>query len=398
MSNGTNTNETSALVNRYTMTVDINGFKYDHHDGTSMQYQEVCDYLNNKYPVRVLRIEIPYVDVHAILHTERQEKNGQKLYDVNIMVKPLDDESFQNKPFVDGKFKAILRDNDTENDISESLEDENRMLEKDNSTYQVPMVFYLYRDEELNYNQLDVNMVANNPTLTQLWLTGFHMANPTLKAVVSKFDHNPKLGMMVIPPMDYSEFMNYLETEFGLYTTDYMDFIEHGVYFLLNRNNNANVSCPSMEYKVNIYVGRKVSERTDRFVTKVDDNTYDVNVSSSDISFVIENVKSFGVSAKYVYPSGDTFTNDKGLSRQCDLIYKTTTIPHIEKLKNTVYERCELSILDNSLNFITPLSKVTINNSSGIRNTYRLLGKQLTLTAGRSCKSILKCYRLVENV
>lgn len=378
------------------MIVDINGFKYDHHDGCRIQYRETSDYMNSKYPVRVLEVEIPYVDVHNILHVERAEKNGQKMYDINLLVKPLDNQAFQNKPFVDGKFKAILRDGDVDNDLTDSLQDDNRFTQKEDKTYQVPLVFYLYRDEELTYNQTNLNLVVNNPTLSQLWVSGFHMSNPSLKAIVSKFDHNPSLGMIVLPPMDYGSFMDYIENEFGLYETDVMEFIEHGVYFLLNKSNKVNVTCAKLEYKVNVYVARKAADRTDRFVTKVSDNNYDVTVSASDVSFVVENAKSFGSTKKYISPSGANVTNDKGLSRKCDLVYKTTNIPHINKLKNTVYEKCKITLTDNSLSFLTPLSEITVNNSGGIRNKYRLSMKRLKLVAGQSCECVLECFRLIQ--
>lgn len=388
-----------SLVNRYTLTVDINGFKYIGKEGTRIEYIELTDYDKNIYPVRVLTIHIPYVDVHAILHGEKTVSNGRTLYDINLLAQPLDNQAFQNKPFVDGKFKAILRDGDVDNDITESLSDDSRYVQKEQEEYEIPLTFYLYRQEELLYNQSTINLIVNNPSLSGLWMNGFHMANPKLKAVVSKFDHNPVgLGMMVIPSMDYKQFLSYLEMEFGLYKTDYMEFIEHGIYFLLNKSNNVNVKYKELEYKINVNVSRSLNpkDRTDEFINKINDQAYELNVGIKDVKFTIENKKSFGTSVTYIKPSGRSSLNNRGLSRNSDTVYKTTEIDHIEKLENTIYEKCTINIHNNSLAFITPLSQISINNSGGVRNNYRLYSKYLKLVSGQYTESNLTCFRLIE--
>lgn len=388
--------EVNAIDNRYTMTIDINGFKYDNQDGVYMNYQEITDYLNNKHPVRILTIEIPYVDVHSMLFTEKNDHNGVKLYDINIMAKPLDEEGFQNKPIVDGKFKALLRDGDVKNDINESLQDDNRFTEREQGVYQVPLVFYLFREEELNFNQQSINMIVNNPTLSQLWLAGFHMANPNFKVIVSKFEHNPNLGEIIVTPTSYEVFLDYLDKEFGLYSTDYMEFVEHGIYFLLNKNNKINVNCEDLEFTLRVFIGRKKSDRMDKIITKVDDYNYEVVTSVSDVKFTIENPKAFNRSITYFKPSGVPEYIVKSLSRISDVVYKTTEVQHLLQLKNPIYEKIEITLDGESLNFITPLTKLKVNDSSGLSREYRMAGKNIVLRAGQYSSTKIIGFRLVE--
>lgn len=384
-------------VNRYTMTVDINGYKYDHADGTYMRYEELGDYWNNKYPVRILTIEIPFHDVQSIVNSQKTVVNGREMYNVNIMVQPLDKQGFQNKPFVDGIFKAILRDGDFDNSFEDSIKGVNggRMTDRDLGITQVPMTFFLYKEEELKYSQGEINLVMNNPKLSQAWLNGFSMANMKLKAVVSKFDHNPDMGLFIVPPSGYPDYLEYLEDEVGLYTTDYIDYIEHGVYFLLNRTNNVNCSVPNLEYKITVTVGRSVEDRVDQYMRKLDDFNYEVSCGAKDMKITVSNNKSFGQSIKYIPPSGKGNISDRGLSRNYDVVYKTTEIPHIKRLENPIYEFIEINMNNNSVNFITPLTTFTIQDSTGRPRKYRVSGKHTIIQAGQYASTKLKGFRLL---
>lgn len=384
-------------VNRYTMSVDINGFKYNQKDGINIKYTEISDYWNNKYPVRILQIEIPFKDVHAILYTEKNKVNNREMYDINVLVSPLDNQGFQNKPFVDGMFKAILKDGDIKNDFSEEIKPDSRMANRELGVIEVPLVFYLYKEEELKYSQTDFNLVMNNPTLSQAWVTGFSRANPNLKAIVSKFEHNPTMGMLIIPPTGYPDYLEYLEDEAGFFSTKYMDYIEHGVYFLLNRNNNVNVKCANLEFTITLNVARKLEDRTDQYIRKLDDFNYEMSVSANDVKVTISNDKSFGNTTKYVPPSGQGARSDRGLSRNMDLVYKTTEVQHITKLENPIYELVEINMNNNSVNFVTPLTKFSLMDSAGKPRTYRVAGKQTTVQAGQWCTTKLRGFRLIEN-
>lgn len=384
-------------VNRYTMTVDINGFKYNHENGTRISYQEVGDYWNNSYPVRILQIEVPFTDVQSIVHSEKKLVNNREMYDINVMVNPLDGSGFQNKPFVDGMFKAILRDGDFDDSFDDALDGETggRMASRELGTMQVPMTFYLYKPEELKYSQKEINFVMNNPTLSQAWLTGFSAANPGMKVVASKFDHNPGMGMMVIPPTGYPDYLEYLEDEVGFFKTGYMDYIEHGIYFFLNKDNNFNCSCPNLEYKVTLTVGRSVTDRVDQYIRKLDEHNYELTVGAKDMKITVSNGKSFGKKIKYVTPSGRANMTDRGLSRNCDVVYKTTDVPHIVQLENPIYEFIEINLNNNSVNFITPLTRFAMQDSTGRPRIYRVCGKQTMIQAGQYSSTKLKGFRLL---
>lgn len=384
-------------TNRYSMTVDINGFKYNHDDGTKIRYQEIGDYWNNKYPVRILTIEVPFFDIQGIVHSQKTVVNNREMYDINIMVKPIDDDGFQNKPFVDGMFKAILRDGDFDNSFTDSIDGEfgGRFTEREQGDIEVPMTFYLYKEEELKYSQGQINFVMNNPTLSQAWLTGFSIANPKLKAVVSKFEHNPAMGTLVIPPTGYPDYLQYLEDEVGFYETDFMDYVEHGVYFFLNKKNDYKCKCPTLEYTITVTVGRSVTDRVDQYMRKLNEYNYELTASAHDIKVTISNNRSFGQSIKYITPSGTGNISDRGLSRNYDVVYKTTNVEHIKRIENPIYEFIEINLNNNSVNFITPLTTFSILDSTGRPRKYRVSGKQTTIVAGQYASTKLKGFRLL---
>lgn len=383
-------------VNRYTMTVDINGFKYLHEAGTRMEYTEVSDYWNNSYPVRILKIEIPYTDVQAIVHSQKKNVYNRPMYDINIMVKPMDKDGFQNKPFVDGVFKAIMKDGDYTNDINEELKPNSRMVEREVGEVEIEMVFYLYKEEELKYSQGEINFVMNNPTLSQAWLSGFSMSNPGMKAICSKFEHNPPMGMLVIPPSGYPDFMQFLDDEAGFFSTPYMDFIECGIYFLLNRDNDIQCKCKQLEYMITFTVGRNPSKMVDKFIRKLDEYNYEMSVGAPDLKITVSNSKSFGRSVKFIPPSGQGQRSNRGLSRNYDVVFKTTEVPHIMMMENPVYENIEINLNNNSVNFVTPLTKFSIMDSVGKPRIYRVSGKQTTIVAGQYSMTKLKGFRLVK--
>ena len=392
-------NEQSEMshVNRYTMTVDINGYKYNHGYGTRMEYTELSDYWNNSYPVRVLKIQIPFTDVQGIVHSEKKNVNNRPMYDINIMVKPLDKDGFQNKPFVDGAFKGIMKDGDYTNDVNQEFKPDSRMLTRELGEVEVEMVFYLYKEEELKYSQGEINLVMNNPTLSQAWLSGFSMSNPGMKAICSKFEHNPPMGMLVIPPSGYPDFMQFLDDEAGFFNTPYMDFIEHGVYFLLNRDNDVKCKNAKLEYMITFTVGRNPEKPVDKYIRKLDEMNYEMSVSAADLNITVSNNKSFGQSIKFIPPSGQGQRSDRGLSRNYDVVFKTTEVPHIQMLENPVYENIEINLNNNCVNFVTPLTKFSIMDSVGKPRIYRVSGKQTTIVAGQYSTTKIKGFRLIKD-
>lgn len=385
------------VVNRYSLMVDISGFKYNHTaDKTPIQYMEINDYWNNKYPARVLTIYVPFPDVQGIVHSEKVVVNNREMYPINVQVSPMDSEGFLNKPFVDGSFKAILRNGDFENTFEDMItgQDGGRLSSRELGQSRIPLTFYLYKDDELSYSQRDINLVMNNPTLTQAWFNGFHKSNPKLSSIVSQFDHNPNMGMLVIPPSGYPDFLEYLDDEVGFYRTGYIDYVAHGIYFLLNKDNDFKCSCPDLEYKITLTVGRSLHTNVGKYVRKLDETNYEIAVGAPDVKVTISNDKSFGKSVKYIHPSGKVTTNARGLSRNCDVVYKTTEIPHIDKLENPVYEFMETR-MPSSINFVTPLTLITMQDSTGRPRQYRVASHQIRIVAGLETETYLKGFRLL---
>lgn len=391
-------NQKPQEVNRHRINVDINGTILNQDLGCRITYSEIADYWNMDFPARILEISCPYQFTQIILNKKVELVNGRQMYDINLLVIPVESGGFKNKAINDGAFKAILKENDGFNKFEEELTPDNRILEEKGGVTKGSLRFYLYREEELQYSQTkNINFLKNNPTLSECFLTAFNVSNPTLKAVVSRFDHDPTLGMYLIPPMGFVDVMDVLENDVGFYRTELMDFIEHGVYFLLNRENEFNVSNQSLEFFFNINVARSYSDRTDKYIKKINERTYETSTPSSSVDIRISNSKSFNTSVNFITPSGVEYFHERGLSRNIDTVRKLSEVEPIKKIPNPIYELVTINLTDSCVNWITPLTKLVILDTLGNPRTYRMCKKTIKVDSGFSTESELVGFRLIEN-
>lgn len=385
-------------VNQYDITVDVSGLKFSSVDNaTRIEYREVSDYWRANFPTRTITINVPYGVVQKILCSkDKSDMNGIKVYDMNILVAPKASSAFKNKAFNDGMFKAILQQNDTENDFNESMNESSRFLDREQGETRVPLTFVLYRESELKYSQnFKINAVMPNPKLSDIFMWALNKSNPTLKCCASKFETNPSMGLMVLPSRSFPDMIQMLDLEVGFFKTNPIQFIDHNVFFFLNRENNANVTNAKLSYTITVDISRSNDASTPKYIRKLDDQNYQMSISSSDISISISNSNSFGNSKKWIFPNGTTITQENSFSRNVDTIKKLTNVQPVLKLQAPVYEFADINLSDNSLNFITPLTTIRIMDAMGKPRVYRIARSELSVISGYTSSVVVRGFRII---
>lgn len=385
-------------VNKVSIVIDINGFKFDSGAGSKITYNEYSDYFNNFFPVRILTLECSFDMVQKIFNSQLSKSKGnRKMYDIKILSFPTDADGVKNKILLDGSYKCILRQNDSKNDFSESLKYDGRFFTGEQGHMMETLEFVMYREEELEFNiSGNINFISNNPKLSDLFIAGFTQANPSMMLCVSKFDHNPNLGRYIISPMSFKDFMDIVEKDVGFYRTKYIEFVEHNIYFLLNRENNINVNYPDLEYTLVINVSRRSDMLINRYVRRLDDKTYEMSMSVEDIKIWRDNKQNFSNSVKYITPSGKVFFHKLGTSRNFDTIRKLSEVEPIKKLENPEYEMCKITLVNAGANFITPLTKFRLMDAMGKPRTYRLASKKISVVSGYELVTEIIGFRMLN--
>lgn len=385
-------------VNQYDITVDVSGLKFSSIDNaTRIEYREISDYWKANFPTRTITINVPYGVVQKILCSkDKSDMNGIKVYDMNILVAPKASSAFKNKAFNDGMFKAILQQNDTENDFNESMNESSRFLDREQGETRVPLTFVLYRESELKYSQnFKINAVMPNPKLSDIFMWALNKSNPTLKCCASKFETNPSMGLMVLPSRSFPDMIQMLDLEVGFFKTNPIQFIDHNVFFFLNRENNANVTNAKLSYTITVDISRSNDASTPKYIRKLDDQNYQMSISSSDINISISNSNSFGNSKKWIFPNGTTITQENSFSRNVDTIKKLTNVQPVLKLQAPVYEFADINLSDNSLNFITPLTTIRIMDAMGKPRVYRIARSELSVISGYTSSVVVRGFRII---
>lgn len=385
-------------VNQYDITVDITGLKFSSLDNaTRITYKEVSDYWRANFPTRTLTVNVPYSSVQKILCSQNKtDMNGIKVYDLNLIVSPKASSAFKNKAFNDGMFKAILQQNDSDNDFSESVNTNSRFLEMEQGQIRTPLTFILYRENELKYSQnFKINAVMPNPKLSDIFMWALNKSNPTLKCCCSKFESNPTMGLMVLPSRSFPDMLKMLDLEVGFFKTSPIQFIDHNVFFFLNRENNANVTNAKLSYTLTIDISRSNDKSSPKYVKKLDDQNYQMSISPGDINISISNSSSFGNSKKWIFPNGTTVTQENSFSRNVDTIKKLTNVQPVLKLQSPVYEFADINLEDNSLNFITPLTTIKIMDAMGKPRVYRIARSEISVTSGFTSSVVVRGFRII---
>lgn len=385
-------------VNKYQINVEIGDIRLVDTDGIGITYKEICDYAKNNFPIRILTLTVNADTYHKINSLPKEEINGFKdLVKIQIDAHPLSGDGFLNKPFNDGEFYGMMKTSDSSNDYQSMIDPESSAYKSSATDFKTEINITLFRNTELRFATSNkLNTLYNNSTLTQIFFNSFVKTNPNIKLVVSKFDHNPNLGILPLRNMSFRNMIEFLEFEVGFYKTDYMMFLDYNIFFFLNKYNNINVKYKELEHNIHIKPARMDGQRTNRVVTKVDDYNYACTIGPNDYKVSKPTNKSFNNSYSYQTPSGKLINYENALSRNVTTIYKATEAVPIQKTPNIRYEYIDMSLLDNSVNFINPLTKITYIDSTRQMRIYRIIRKEIEVLSSRSSSMKLKGLRVIE--
>lgn len=384
-------------VNRYTIQVDIQGMVLLDVDGCVISYREISDYVNSNFPARILSISLHPRRMAELLNMQKEQVNGfGELYNIKLFVTPLSDEGVLNKAFEDGEFKGIMLSNDSAYEIEEAIDEESKIYNMTSLEPRVTVSFQLYRQNELTFSTSNgTNFLYPNPTVSAVFINSLLQSNPSLKCIVSKFDHDPNLGLFLVRHMSFTDLIELLEDEVGFYKTDYICFIEYGILFFLNKSNEINVTNKELERSLHIFAGRVNQGSTSKFISKMDDYNYGCTVANQNVKIFRDTKSSIRKSYSYITPSGKKIDYINSLSRNIETVRKLTEAVPIQKTYNIQYEIFDAKIDDNSVNFLNPLSKITYLDSNNVKRTYRMARKEISVVSSQSSYIRVSGFRIL---
>ena len=391
-------NLTPTAVNKYQINVEIGDIKLSDEDGNAITYKEMCDYSKNNFPVRILTLKVNADAYHKINALPKETVNGfGDMVKVILDAHPVSADGFMNKPFMDGEFLGMMKTSDSSYDYQSVSDTDSPVYKSQNADMKTEITINLFRPSELRFATSNkLNTLYNNATLNQIFFNSFTKTNPGIKLVVSKFDHDPNLGILPLRNMSFRNLIDFLESEVGFYKTDYMCFLEHNLFFFLNKLNNINVNYKALERNIHIEPARFDATRKNRSITKIDDYNYACTTDTGSIKVSKPTNKSFNNSYAYQTPSGKMINYENALSRNVITIYKATEAVPIQKTPTIRYEYIDLSVLDNSVSFINPLTRLTYTDSTRQIRIFRVIRKEIEVLSSLRSSIKLKGLRVIE--
>ena len=373
--------------------------------GCILEYTEICDYINNMFPVRMLVVEAPINVVQKILSSKKKEINGQKYaYDMLLSCRPLTDDVFPQIPIFCGNFVAILKDNDNIVNISEVISKNTNLQQNDLiSAQKVKLTFYITTEKEIEFQASPmINYVLDNPKPMEIISRSYELANPKGKILISQLENDVDMGKIVIPHMSFLDLVKFIDKEIGLYNTKYMEFYENGLYYLLNTNNidKIGVSCPPKESKIELFINRHKDGRSyPKFIQyrKADNNTYQVSVDVSEVSVEIQNDSVWNDNTLFIKPQGYRNYYNNPMSHHTHTIRKITGAAPLKKDNTKAVEIITFDMIGFPINNVSPLSRVFTLDSSDKARIYRVCYKEIVISSHTSTKTRIKAFRRQQN-
>lgn len=362
-----------------------------------MHYHEEVDYIGNKFPTRVLTIKLYPTNISKLVNYRRSLRtNSKSLFNIELMVRPV---GFKGKsllkPFKDGKFKAVMAENDKLKSYYTKIDLEKR-LQRNVEEY-VEITFFLFREEELQFGlSNNLNFLYKNTSLQNMFAHLFTKSNPTTKFVVSKFDHNPIPGKFLIPTMSLRESFRLLNDEFGFYKTGMMEFLENNTYYFLNTANDMGVTCKKLESIFRLNVIKEPGDNSPKMFSKSKvAKEMIVNINASDIDVYTDSKSIVDNQPIYVNASGEITGTNNTSARDVDTVRKITNIPNLVKDVNVSYEYITLSVRDISSIDVNPFTRIEyFDNSSNLRN-YRVCKKETEIRSNKGLINTIVGMRII---
>ena len=348
-------------------------------------FTEECSYgkPGARFPVRTLKVKLNVMELSRFISCKSiVDATPRRMYSIEVTSGVLESTSSSSLvPTRQSKFKAFLKNDDILMNAGMMAANPEAMMEL-NMNPSTELEFVLFHESELDFGLSSVNFYLKNTELSKALLYGFQVANPSLKILMSELGHNPIIPHMMIQPMTYTEFFSYLDSEFGFFRTPYMKFVEYGICYMLNMDNDVKASYKKLSNTI-------VLDMT-YLPGQVDSGThiaFDNNESYLRFAMSGNNVKITRDSKQsimrndpcYIFPDGSNSINKTSSSRNIDTVQKTTSIPHIISLVNNKIELIKFNKVNTPGVTINPLTKIQYTDNLGIVRYYRLYSKRLTV-------------------
>jgi hypothetical protein len=393
-----NMNAAIDVPNTYSIFAEISNLSFSQPQ-QSITYYEYHDYLKNNFPIRRLTITMSHTMLITLRNATKVEVDGYgEMYKVVLSVKPSESGS-QHKPFSDGIFYGQLQDNNSNLRLDDGNTTDSALFAGTVQNTSTTVTFILYREDEISFSvSNDLNTVYTNPTLSQVFINSLVKTNPNLKCIISDFDHDPSLGTFVVPPMCFTDLVKLLEREVGFYDTNYLMYVEDSILYMLNTSNLLNCENDSLETNLIIYsdTGDGSTEQKKVGILKNSETSYSVSIPETAKTVEKVNNESFKNTLCYITPSGKRFIHENALSRNMVTINKQTEVEPVKKQNNINYEKMSVTINNNAISILTPMSKIATYNDLKNMVIYRLYKKEIQVTSNSKATMILEGMRILD--
>lgn len=378
--------------NRYELTVQFCNMVFKNEYGNRIMYEETKDFINSNFPIRKLIVRVNDKDIVNVLNFKRDEND---MIDVTILVS-FDKESniIQNKPFEDGKFKGLIQNGDFNIPLNEITDDFSDTKTSD-IIYSREVVIYLFREDELNcFDNDDINFLVSGTNLKSV-ISFLFLKYTNYKLVLSPPDHNPSINKLLIPQGNILEILKLIDLDMGIFYTNYILFINEGILYFLNTDNNVNCRNEKLEFSINLLVSRPGKELRTKYVDKLNNGNYTISVDYMDVKVTKDDEFKINESLNYIFPNGKKFKNKNMLSRNIHTIRKITNIQPLIKYRNKTREDIEFNINNIAVKDINPLSTVFYTDSQNKRRQYRISKVKTTIVSSQLVEMKIRAYRLI---
>ncbi|MGL5767294.1 MAG: hypothetical protein ACRCX8_16805, partial [Sarcina sp.] len=359
--------------------------------------EETSNYFDSRFPARILTVNLNIKEINQI-YASRQKIDKNGLLDIELLVLPTEGgEGVSHlNPFLDGKFKATMRNNESINNYLTASN--GTEVTEQNIDMSTDVTFFLYREEELSFSlNSNINFNYTSASLMSMLVHVAAKAIPGTKMILSKFDHNPVVNNFLVPRMDFKDAIELLNDEFGFYKTDYMTFLQDKVLYFLNKDNEANVTNKNLDYEIILdvarYTGMDNSSSYKQDITSERVMRAKINVDKIKIS-----VNNNGVMKNepiYILPNGTSSFTSNTSARNVDVVRKITNIPHIQTLNNVQYEYIDVEFDDVSFINVNPLTKIIYIDSVDNIRKYRVCFKYVSVSSNETTITKLRAFRLL---
>lgn len=380
--------------NKYDLTVQLCNMVITQELGNDIIYEETKDFENSTFPIRKLTVTLFDKELLHIMNAKKDE-NG--LIDVTVLVS-FDKNSnvLQNKPFEDGKFKGLIQNGDFDIPLNEVSNDNSVTKSNDNIAGRLVTVF-LFRESELNcFDDDNINFLISDINLKNLLLYTFDKFAKPFKFIISDPDHNPNIKNLLIPQSNLIDLLSLLDTDMGIYKTNYMFFLNEGVIYFLNTDNDFKCRNTDLEFSVNILVNKDGLEMKPKTVDKLSNGNFTVVVEGSNVNVERNDRYKVNSSINYIFPNGSKYKTKNMLSRNVTTVRKITNVQPLEKYRNISREDITIVMHNIGMNRFNPLSTIFYADSLNIRRQYRVSKYQMRLVSRKTIMTKVKAFRLIE--